>query len=489
MRRTRHALLAAGTLLLAGAGRAATLVNAIAVPNTADLSGYATPGQNRLGGFGSDLAYNPADGLYYAVTDRGPGGGVLSYAPRVQTFSLSTDHATGAIGNFQLTSTVVFKRPDGTPFDGLNPRLLGGSAATLGNALDSEGLAILPGGNLLVSDEYGPSVAEFKPDGTFVRAFATPANLVPRQANGTVNYVDGRPTITQGRQDNRGFEGLTLSPDGKTAYAILQDPLVDEGASPGGNADGRYSRNVRIVAFDVATGQPGAQYIYQLDALADVNARTGTPFDANSQGRSLGVSALMALGDGKFLVLERDNRGLSTDPTVSTDAAAKRAYLVDLTGATDVRDLGLAGRNGLPAGVVPVAKLATPTVDILATLRAQGLTVPEKIEGMTFGERLADGGITLVFATDNDFSVTQNDTGTQFDVCVGGDTRTQVPIGAGCPAGTGLIPTFLYSYRLSAAEYAALAGAVPEAATWMTMVAGFAAIGAALRRRRRPALA
>ena len=49
-----------------------------------------------------------------------------------------------------------------------------------------------------------------------IRSFTTPANLLPKEANGTPNYVDGRPTITSGRQDNRGFEGLTVTPDGRT---------------------------------------------------------------------------------------------------------------------------------------------------------------------------------------------------------------------------------------------------------------------------------
>ncbi len=30
-------------------------------------------------------------------------------------------------------------------------------------------------------------------------------------ALGVANYVDGRPTIVRGRQDNRGFEGLSFN--------------------------------------------------------------------------------------------------------------------------------------------------------------------------------------------------------------------------------------------------------------------------------------
>lgn len=466
---------------------AATLVSQLTVANDTDLSGLSGTGQNRLGGFGSDLAYNATDGLFYGMSDRGPGGGVLSYAPRIQAFSLAIDPVTGALGSFTLEKTLVFTQADGSSFNGLNPQLLNGSKATLGGSLDPEGLALLPNGHFLVSDEYGPSINEFDSTGKLVRSFATPANLIPKTSSGTTNYVDGRPTITSGRQDNRGFEGLTLSPDGKTAYAILQDPLVNEGRANNGNNDGRFSRNVRIVAFDVATGESTGQYIYQLEALADINDRVGTDFDANSQGRSIGVSAIQSLGGGKFLVLERDNRGLSVDGTVSTDVASKRIYQIDLTGATDVAAISLAGTNALPAGVKPVTKSATPYIDIAAALRAMGYQVPEKIEGFSFGPRLADGGITLIIATDNDFSVTQNGAGTQFDVCVnpGNTARVEVGLGAGCPTGFALIPNTLLSFRLSAAEYDRLTGVVPEPSTWAMMVAGFVAVGATLRRRRR----
>lgn len=483
MRRSFALLLAA--VALPGSASAATLVSSLAVPNGTDLSGLAGAGQSRLGGFGSDLVYNAADGLFYGMSDRGPGGGVLSYAPRLQVFSLNVG-STGAIGNFALQRTTLFTDAGGNTFNGLNPALLNGSSATLGRSLDSEGLALLKNGNFLVSDEYGPSVLEFDASGKLVRSFETPANLIPKAADGTTNYVDGRPTITTGRQDNRGFEGLTVTPDGKTAYAVLQDPLVNEGRAANGSADGRFSRNVRIVAFDVATGQSTGQYVYQLEDRADINARVTDTFGANNQGRSIGVSAIQALGNGKFLILERDNRGLSVDPTVSTEVASKRIYQIDLAGATNVANVSLAGTNTLPAGVNPVVKSATPFIDLAEALRARGLQIPEKIEGFTFGPRTADGGITLVVVTDNDFSVTQNGAGTQFDVCVNGDNtaRTEVALGAGCPNGQSLIPNLVYSFKLSREEYGALIGTVPEPATWAMMIAGIGLVGGAMRRRR-----
>lgn len=454
-----------------------------------DRSGLSGSGNNRLGGFGSDLIFDANTGLFTGLSDRGPGGGVLPYAPRTQSFSLDINPTSGVINGFTLQGTSLLRQTTGATYNGLNPLLSSGSSATLGGSLDPEGLARLPNGNLLVSDEYGPSVIEFTNDGQFVRNFTTPANLIPRTSAGTANYVDGRPTITSGRQDNRGFEGLTISPDGKTAYAILQDPLVNEGRN-GANADGRFSRNVRIVAFDVATGEATAQYLYQLENVSEVNDRiagTVSDFAASAQGRSIGVSAIQALSNSTLLVLERDNRGLGVDdPTGINPVGTKRVYRIDLAGATNVAGLSLAAINDLPAGVAPVIKTASPFIDIAAALRAAGLAVPEKIEGLAFGPRLADGSYTLILATDNDFSVTQNGAGTQFDVCTSGagGTSSQAGLGAGCPTGTALIPSYFYSFRLSEAEYQQLVGSVPEPASWAMMIIGFGIVGATIRRRK-----
>ena len=291
------AALSATSVFAALPAQAIEFVNALQIANVVTGANDA----NRFGGFGSDLVYNAADGLYYGMTDRGPGGGLLDYAPRIQSFSL--DVATsGAVSNFSARTPIIFTR-NGVAFDGQNPGLLAGNTATLGRSFDPEGLAIRSNGNFLVSDEYGPSIYEFDSTGSYVRAFTIPANLVPKQPDGTPNYVDGRPTIGSGRQDNRGFEGLTLSNDGTKAYAILQDPLVNEGPVNGGEAQGRRGQNLRIVEFDVATGTSTAQFAYTLERNADINARipgTANDFTATQQGRSIGVSSITQLPDGRF---------------------------------------------------------------------------------------------------------------------------------------------------------------------------------------------
>lgn len=431
--------------------QAVSLVNNIEIPGeSTDLSKDGTgANKNRLGLF-SDLYYDRYQNVYYSLADRGPGGGVISYDTRIQKFSLDVDANTGAISDFKLLDTILLSNGSGN-YNGLNPSLLNGNPGTLGLSFDPEGLVVAANGNFYISDEYGPSVYEFSANGSFLRAFTTPSNIVPKAGSDT-NYVAERPTLTSGRQDNRGFEGLALTPDGSKLFAVLQDALVNEG-----DPDGRRSNNLRIVEFDTATGNSVAQYIYQLESLADINARVPSdPFGANAQGRNIGISAITALNNNEFLVLERDNRGLGVDdPTASKLVASKRVYKIDLTGATDVTDISLAGLNTLPAGVKPVNKSSSPFLDIAAALKSADQVIPEKLEGLVIGPQLADGSYALLLGTDNDFSVTQTGSGTQLDVCTNG---SKVAIDSGCPAGSTLIPSFLYSFKASSTE---LAGYVP----------------------------
>lgn len=481
----RYLLLAAAVLAAVPAPAAVTFAGKIDVAgNATDRSTLGNgPNLNRLS-FGSDMIYDQSRRVFYGISDRGPGGGTIDWAPRIETFKVDTA-ANGAISNFRVVDTIVFRQANGQVFSGLNPSRLPGGAGVLGNALDSEGIARLPGGDFLVADEYGPSVYETKANGTFLRAFTQPGNLLPRNAAGNLDFANGRPTITSGRQDNRGYEGLTISGDGTTAWGILQDPLVNEGASN----DGRRSRNLRIVQFDVATGQSTGQFAYQLESITGINARLASnPFSATNQGRSIGVSSITWIGGTSFLVIERDNRGQGPDTLISPNGpvGTKRVYLIDLAGATDISGTSLAGSSALPGGVQPVSKLLF--LDVQAALLAAGEIMPEKLEGLAIGPRLAGGGFALMLATDNDFSVTQNDSGIQFDVCTDGTAAfTQVALGALCPQGQALVPSRLYSFAVTgadAARFDASLFGVPEPASWVMLIAGFGLTGAAMRRRR-----
>src|SRR5262249_18469159 len=118
------------------------LVNGLVIPGEAidQYQGASGANFNRLGGFFSDLYYDRQNGALYGLADRGPGGGVLPYETRVQKFKVNVDNKAGAISNFRLQATILFRTSDGSqPFNGLNPDLLNGSKSTLGLSFDPEG--------------------------------------------------------------------------------------------------------------------------------------------------------------------------------------------------------------------------------------------------------------------------------------------------------------------------------------------------------------
>ncbi len=371
------------SILLASAVHAApSFVNGLAIPGAATDSLGTAANDGRLGFF-SSLYYDPVRSEWWALSDRGPGGGTISYQTRVQRFALDVAPDTGAISNFRILETIRFLN-GGVPLNGLAPS----PSNVLGNAFDPEGFVVHPRtGNFLVSDEYGPSLYEFNRSGELVRVFETPANLIPRNsASGVPNFASDAGN-NAGKRANRGFEGLAISPDGHYAFAMLQSAMLDEGG-----ANGTVSR---IVKFDTETGRAVAQYAYQMDTAA----------------RGRGTSALVALNDHEFLVVERNNRGLGVDATLA--GAEKRVYRIGLAGATDVTAIDL---DAPGAVYTPVTKSAV-FIDLAAnTLPALGNKVPEKWEGLTIGPLLSGGNFVIVAGTDNDYSVTQNSSGVQFDV-------------------------------------------------------------------------
>jgi hypothetical protein len=132
--------------------------------------------------------------------------------------------------------------------------------------------------------------------------------------------------------------------------------------------------------------------------------------EGSSQG--CGVSALVAINDHEFLVLERNHRGIGTASELMPPN--KKAFRIDISGADDVStqvlDNSFAGKA--------VTKTTTPFLDLGAnTLAALGGAVPEKFEGLTIGPHLADGSFLMLAGTDNDYSVSQiPGSDTQFDV-------------------------------------------------------------------------
>ena len=460
---------------------APAFVNSIAIPgNSLDLSGGTSANTGRFGAF-SALYYLPSVNQWFGLSDRGPGGGTLDYNTRLQRFSLDVDKATGAISNFQIQQTILFR--NGSAYlNGLAPA----SASTLGNSFDPEGIVVLPrSGNFLVSDEYGPSVYEFTRGGQFIRAFSVPSNILPKSSGSTDYLASPKPgPLTSGREGNRGLEGLAVSPDGRYAFAMLQNGVITDGDSSGSS----FTRSgyTRILKYDVDSGNVVGQYAYQLAS--------------NSQSR--GISEVVALDDHRFMVIERNNRGVGVSSNLASPD--KNIFMIDLDGASDVSAVDLTTPLGL--GIIPVTK-SSKFIDLDAiAIAAFNNKSPEKYEGLTVGPQLNDGSYLVVAGTDNDYSVTQNGSNKQFDVyfnptsgarlqcdldattncfAIAADGTTGTTNLGNLPTGYALIPGLLQAYKVSAAD---LGGYTPPTAPTpgpLPVLGALSALGWSRRLRRR----
>jgi len=279
------------------------------------------------GSFGSGATYDPNTKTLYLTTDRGPGDGNIDFSPRLYSIPLPPNEKNIASAIPSHLSAHLYKDPDGKPFTGLipdssdpEPRMKDGR-----RCLDPEGLTLMLDGNLLLCEEYMPSILQLKPDGTFMARLIPPENYFPR--NSTSGKIDFREAAdrTEGREDNRGFEGVALSPDGKTLYAILQSALTQDG--------GKDAGATRLLVFDAFSGTPKSEYAVRFTGPASLPEG-----GKKLKTKNLVFSDLLCLPDGRLLALERDNRGQdgSTKPKV---AIFKSVCVLDLTNATDLLSL------------------------------------------------------------------------------------------------------------------------------------------------------
>ena len=329
-----------------------------------------------FGGFGSDLTYTGHDNVFIAAPDRGPFDGLtdVPYLDRFYFLHITTD--VGA--PFPNIRTVLL---DTRFFNDQGGESFVGAAGSFSDRLDPEGIRVAPDGTFYVSDEYGPYIFQFNRQGHLVRRLELPSRFAIANPSSDPNTeLLGN---TAGRQANRGMEGLAISPDGSTLFGIMQNALLqDHGLNPPPSTD-RLGLNNRILKVDLATGETH-EYVYVLDAI----------------NRGQGVCEILAINDHEFLVIERDNRSnLQTPPQAPT---RKTIYKIDLTGATDVSGIDSLPAGALPASVTPVSK--TLFINLLDANLNLTATIPEKIEGLSWGPDLPDGRHLLYVVSDNDLN-------------------------------------------------------------------------------------
>lgn len=353
-----------------------------------DSLGDGSPA-NRFGGL-SGIEFVSGDdatvgGNFLLLADRGAGDGAVDYPCRFHEAALTLDLPSKTIA-MTLTATRPLVGSDGASLVGsLTQHAIdmthhaqavaaGGGAIGAWQSMDPEGVRRLDNGSYLISDEYGPRLAIFDPRGRLVRSLDPTTDF--RITSDTVGESD------RGACPNRGFEGVAVwvSDEQPTRYlAAIQSPLLQDGVI---REDKCLGINCRFPAFD-AEGNAGGQFVYQLDS------------------QKAGVSEILAVDPGRFLVLERDSKA-------GVDAKIKRIFLVDARDATDVSSIDALPVDNLPENVVPMRKQLL--IDLLdPRFGLAGSDAGEKPEGLAWGSDLPDGRRSLWVVFDNDFE-THRDT-------------------------------------------------------------------------------
>jgi hypothetical protein len=206
--------------------------------------------------------------------------------------------------------------------------------------LDPEGISLASAGGFWIASEGAGSVND-----STARPVLS-ANLIFKlSATGVIEDIIQLPADVNAKQVRFGFEGVAES-NGKLVVAFQRAWVGDT--------------QPRIGVYDLVA-KTWQFMFYPLDPVASPN------------GGWVGLSDITALGNNKFLVIERDNQG-------GPDARIKRLYRIDLTGKADGATLS-----------------KTLVRDLMADLRGPAGPVLEKIEGSAL---LANGDVIIV--NDND---------------------------------------------------------------------------------------
>ena len=298
-----------------------SFVNGLVVPgNTLDATREPGANAGRFGHF-SDLYYDPVRHEWWALSDRGPGGGLLDYGTRVQRIDLDVHPFTGRISNFRIKETVRLDRSgnllppgvvvnDEKALNGLNPQLLNGNAAVLGTQLRSGGAGDRSADGTLPHRRriraVGLRVQPERPSGRCLRGAAQPRP----DAAGALDYVAGRAGGSSG-SGGRTTEATRASRSARTASGCMPCCRIRSStraraatrATPRTTTDvtaGTSASSCSTTTGGVATyRQSIAQYVYQLEPQAPrpdsdrsrTEAAHRLPTPAGAQPRRVGDRA------------------------------------------------------------------------------------------------------------------------------------------------------------------------------------------------------
>ncbi|MCX5497853.1 esterase-like activity of phytase family protein [Kaistia dalseonensis] len=252
------------------------------------------------------------DGTYVVLTDNGFGAKANSADAMLMFHIVRPDWATGRV---DVVKTVFLKDPNrAVPFRIVNENTA--ERYLTGADLDTESIQKV-GDHYFIGDEFGPYLIEVAADGTVLALKDTVVGGVTYRSPDNYAVVmpasPDKPLPEFNVRRSKGFEGMALSPDGKTLYPMLEGAPWDAKAGKPVEKSGRAV--LPIFTFDVASKAFGDTTIYY--PLEDASNSIG---DFNM------------IDDHRALVIERDQN--AGGDWAAKPAKLKRVYLIDMK-ATD----------------------------------------------------------------------------------------------------------------------------------------------------------
>lgn len=334
-----------------------------------DTDPALAPGATQpVGGF-SALLDAPGKDTFWAMPDNGFGSKANSRSFLLRVYTVRADFETrrGGTGDVQILDSITLHDPDNqVPFAIVNQRTR--ERLLTGGDFDLESMRVDANGDLWFGEEFGPFLLHTDASGKLLEApIALPDVKSP-------DYPTDAPAPFEGEANlgrSSGFEGMAISPDGRTLYPVLE-----------GAVKGDDPRVRRIYEFDIARGE-----------------YTGSVREYRVWDPSFLVSDFTALDEHTFVALERDNaegvaarhkQGFVVDMrNEGNDGALEKKRVLDLL---DVSDRGKISEPGRPGDLGVGDPFAMPYVTIESVLPLGGDRVAI-VNDTNFGSRGRNPGL------------------------------------------------------------------------------------------------
>ncbi|MEL6164697.1 MAG: esterase-like activity of phytase family protein, partial [Cyanobacteria bacterium J06628_3] len=314
-------------------------------------------------------------GIYYGLSDD------RSQINPARFYDISIDLSDGSLDEGDIT------------FDKVTTLLDDDGNAFGESSLDPEGIALTKNNTLFISSEgdgnqlINPFVNEFSINGQEISELP-----VPDKFNPTANQ-------SSGIRNNLAFESLTITPDQRFLYTATENALFQDGSFS--NVD--QESLSRIIKYDLQTGQPVGEFVYEVDEVAEAP-------DSEDAFRTNGLVELLATdNNGTLLALERSFTAGKGNTVKLYEVQTQGA--LDVSGVNDLFREDALEDDGeiLEPGVFEI----DPAVNkrLLVDFEEDLGIAPDNLEALAFGPTLPDGNQSLIVASDNNFNPTQT---TQF---------------------------------------------------------------------------